>query len=380
MPDIGLAPNFSLAVNGTQLSENTLRRVLSASYEDNVSLADKISIALTDPDMHYIDSKILAEGNLIELAMGYENDLENMQAGIITSVKPRFPTDGPPTLVVDALDGSAPMMDTQKTGPDRTGRNYKVADSEIASQIFKSWGYGAEVDATPSSQGRGRTHKRTVTDWKFLLELAGLHGYEVYVNWDFEARKWIGHFKKTLDQSRPQFDLKYAVDGLGTLTSFNPEWSLSGQSTEIAMAYYDEEKEKVRKLSAKISLTEGDSAKDLKFQTLPKAEIDEPIANGSLTRLSVDGQFTDIIVPKNTFPNEESAIAYATAWLKARRDSFVHGEGSVVGHPSIRTSQVNNLLGIGVRLSGLHYFTKTAHKIDKSGYSIAISTRKVVAQ
>lgn len=380
----GLAPNFSIAVEGTILSENTLRRMRMVKYEDNAELADKITLTADDPDRALLDSKIFAEGNLIELQMGYENDLENMQAGIVTSVKPTFPEGGATTLTVEALDGSGPMMDTQKqlTKSDRKGRNYKSSDSSIAEQIFDGWGYLSLTDDTPIRKGASaRIQRRDTTDWKFLLELAELYGFTVAVDWDFQFRNWLGTFIAPLDSEDPVFNLPYDAGNASTLLSFKPEWAITGQITEVTMAYYDVNAAKVKILSAKISLVKGKSPQDLKFQSKANSPLEDELKDGAIAKFSVAGETIDAILPSKSFQNEDEARAFAEQWIRARSDGFVHGTGNIVGHPRIRATQVNTLTGIGKRLTGDWYFTKATHTMARGAmYKVGFSARKVVPQ
>ena len=66
-----LAPAYKLVVAGTTLREDVTRHVLALAYEEGADLAPEASITVANPRMRVLDAKVLAEGNAVELWIGY---------------------------------------------------------------------------------------------------------------------------------------------------------------------------------------------------------------------------------------------------------------------------------------------------------------------
>ena len=79
----------------------------------------------------YSDTDTFDVGNRIHIQMGYADRLLSMARGVITSMTPRFPESGPPTLGVSGQDSLVKLRD-RKPGPNDVKRFVKKADWEIA--------------------------------------------------------------------------------------------------------------------------------------------------------------------------------------------------------------------------------------------------------
>ena len=69
----------------------------------------------------YSDSQVFDVGNRVHIRMGYADDLRFMASGIISTLTPKFPESGPPTLGVTGVDPMLKLRDRSRS--DRTRKN-----------------------------------------------------------------------------------------------------------------------------------------------------------------------------------------------------------------------------------------------------------------
>jgi phage protein D len=83
----------------------------------------------------------------------------------------------------------------------------------------------------------------------------------------------------------------------------------------------------------------------------------------------------ELVVDEPVFTNCE-ARERAIAILLDQTKELVTAEVKVVGLPDLRAGQIVVIKGVGARLSGKYFVTKTTHTIDDSGYITDFSCRR----
>jgi phage protein D len=370
-----LAPRYLIKVEGTKLSEDVTRYITSVEFTEQENSASKIVLTVLNENFKFLDTKIFAEGNKIDLWMGYvSKPLEFMARGIIVKPNPNFPRSGIPTMTVIAHDLSRKLMRLRE---DDIGKVYKKKrDSEIASLLFKS------IEATPNVKTttglKTRVRKRGVTPWQFLKNLAKINGYIISIKYDIKKRTNVGYFGPPLDENQPN---KYNfIYGSGeqdsTLLDFRPDMSLASQETKLEMSYTDEKTRKTHKLVIDIS---NKKAEDTLFTASgAKKKLKKTIPNGPSITFGIFGQQMKTVVGR-TFKSPTDAKRFAAAWFQSMQDEFVLGSGTILGVADIRRGHVHELNGLGNRLSGNWHFTSVSHSMQSGSiYEVRFTARKVV--
>jgi phage protein D len=83
----------------------------------------------------------------------------------------------------------------------------------------------------------------------------------------------------------------------------------------------------------------------------------------------------ELVVDEPVFTNCE-ARERAIAILLDQTKQLVTAEVKIVGLPELRAGQIVVITGLGARLSGKYFITKTQHTIDDSGYLTTFSCRR----
>lgn len=138
----------------------------------------RLSMIQTAEGWTSLDDERLRVWKPVTITAGFEDNNEELLSGYITHVKPDFQAD-PEQAYLDiwGMDASAMMGRIEKL---KDWPNKK--DSDIATEIFQSYGLTPEVEDT------GVVHDEAVstiiqreTDMQFLRRLALRNGYECYV-------------------------------------------------------------------------------------------------------------------------------------------------------------------------------------------------------
>jgi hypothetical protein len=247
-----LAPRYLISVGGTKLLEDVTQFISSVTYEEGENVAAKIDLDVTNKDFRFLDSKHFAEGNDVDLWMGYVGrPLTYMGRGIVMKPNPTFPRSGIPRFRVVAHDVSRKLMDA---GEKDKGKTYKKKrDSEIAAAIFKEIEVGPFVVETKGL--KTRTRKKGTTRWEFLKRLARLNGYLLNVRYDVTAGLWMGFFgPPDMEKQEDVFKFSYGTgESDATLLDFYPDFSTPSQGTKIEVTYRDPKTKKTHRLQVEVT-------------------------------------------------------------------------------------------------------------------------------
>lgn len=402
------APNFELIIYGGKgaqpfaVADEVKKYIESVTFEDNADQYDKMTIRFTAQTDNFgggeinslIDSRIFAEGHIVEIQMGYGNSLFTVGAADIVSIRPEFPEDGPPTLDIVGYDLLHRASRRKPVG----GVSYKgFRDSQIASIIGSRNGFDIDVKDATSYSGitkvagvNDRVQKRGVSDYIFLKKVADINGFDLFSKFD-PTRKKFGLFfqppktknnKEVLTFIYNQGDIAYQ----DRLLSFSPTLDAHDQATDFEIFVLKDKNTFGNNIKPidRLTLDEQKKLKDQQDRRFTGGNIG---SSGGKKPTSSDGievafkafgrSFT--FPPHKRFATEAQAIKAIEEFVKRQKENFITGEGRLVGNEIIQSRQIHKLEGISDQFSGKYYFTRIVHTMSRSeGYFTEFSCRKVI--
>jgi phage protein D len=296
----------------------------------------------------YSDGGQFEIGAPVIVRMGYANDLKTMILGHITSLSPRFPQSGPPTIVIGGLDGIVALRDRfPRDGEQKKFQN--MADWEIATQV------AARNGLAPVVTQEGPVHKEVIQknqdDAQFLKERAARINFECYVLTDPDSGVPSLHFVKPQDAVDTAQQL-YHFTWRRNLIYFNPTITGAKQVSKVTVRGWDD-----RKKEPIVSTASGD-----------------PGFDGS----SLFGSKEEEIVDAPVLTQEE-ADALARSTLQQRLNEAITASGQVMGLPTLRPTDLVEIDGVGERFDGRYYVKRVEHVFGDSGYLTRFDCRKVIS-
>lgn len=391
-----LAPRYLISVEGTKLRADVTQFVSSVEYEETEDLASKITLSVANPDFRFNNSKVFAEGNKVDLWMGYTGrDLTYMNRGIIVRPNVSFPREGMPMLTVVAHGFEALMMRDETKG-----REFKrLYDAGIVSKLFEDVG----IVGDPASGGnvfltdgiKTRWMKKGTSKWQYLQKLAQLNGYVAYVDYDIQKGAAIGSFGPP-SAVRGQEEFYTFSYGQGeqdsSLLDFEADMSLVESPTTLEVVYTDPKGRRTHKATLEVSssplnraevafITRGvrGGKKRVKFSgTSGNDLIRDSIENGPRVKISVFGQSEEII-PNIRFGGPRDARRFAAAWWAMRERDFLFARGTTLGTPFLRRFQTHKFRLPGSRFDGDWRLSSVRHRMaGDSIYETEFTASKLV--
>jgi hypothetical protein len=376
-----LAPNFQLYIEDDPIEFPG--RVPRIEFDETIGLSTALQLTLLNKDLDLIDHRALQPGNRVDVWLGYGTDLDYMGRVILAKQLPTFPKSGFPTLTVRGYDFSFKLMDEQseikasdtthkKLGlaQDEEGRSFvEMTHSTMVEEIAAKW--GLEVDIDPTTTIDTLVQKKGVSDYKFVRGLANLDDRDMWIDWSRDLKAWILHWKKFGRNQTKVYTFEYRSES-GTLLSFEPQFGMREDVTEVKVLYYDLDSKEWK--SVDLAETAGGLA-DPRYLQGSGDEVTEELENAASIRIVAAGHSMDVI-PDRVLNTAEEAQTFAESWFRARKDHFLIGRGEVVGLEKLRPRQVHNLTGLGTRFSGGYYFTSVKHICGDGGYSCQFVANK----
>jgi phage protein D len=412
-----VAPGFDLIISGrdasasTQLFNAIRPLIASITYEEDEQLASKLEIAvINQPEAllgssvnwdAVIDSKAFAEGNFIDLYLGYGNTTDFVGRTEITEWLPVFPEEGPGQFQIVALDARHKMMEGNQFKLKDAAKDRKrktsysnMADEQIVKKIAEKYSMSVDVDSTESKKhtkvsrtAAGTTTKRSVfptrihqsgvTDWQFLLRLAEINRFDLWVDYNPISKKWVLNFKKRLDAGQADFQFNYNGKD-GSLISAEPAFVMTGQTTDVEVLTFDRRN---RKLERSV-ITEATAAENVNFRTATPGNFQakKTITKGARVRFSAFGQVIEAFTDR-PFRSRTEAETFVKNWLKERERDFLVLRGATVGVETLHPRQIHEFVGMGTRLDGFYRLTQTRQiLVPNSLYKTELMGNKVLSQ
>lgn len=410
-----LAPFYALYVEDVFVEWDVTQYVQRVEFESAVDLVDLVQLTISNPGFVFTEKedqppdwtahKIWQPGNHIDIYFGYGPLSAAIFAGrgIIAKHLPIFPEDGMPTLTIKGYDGSFLLMD--ESAKITIARNRKLsgtAKKDVAAsykekthdQVVKGVAqkYGMEFDIDPTTKSDTFIQKKGMSDFQLVKGLAAINSKDFWVDWDNTKKTWVLHWKNTNLQDKPIYTFEYGRGEDSTLLSFEAEFGLKDQSTEIQVMYFSKRNQQWEYISLSdtkegpdLVLQKGSGQRQtarqrgIKKQARQKRElVEEEIKSVTELRLVAAGHSIDVI-PDKSFKDAKEALDFAQRWFQQRKDHFIIGRGKLKGIETLKARQTHTLKGIGQRLTGDYYFTHARHTFDsESGYDVNFVAHKVL--
>lgn len=398
------APNFELIVRsgkGAQpfgITEEIKDFISEVSYEDNADQFDKMEIRLESQIdnggersvLSLTDSKLFAEGHIVEVQMGYGNSLFTVGAASIVKTTPDFPSDGAPSLTIEGFD----LLHRAARRRPKGGVSYKgFRDSQIASIIGARNGFDISISDPRSFENIrkttgvfDRTQKKGVSDYEFLKKVADINGYDLLSKFDPDQKRFVLFFQPpALDKQREVFTFLYNTGEAAyrnTLLSFTPTLDANDQSTDFEIFTIKDKQVGGAKFDAFKRL-------DADAQRTLREERERRLGGSAFAKKPVDSDGISVgfkafgrsfkFPPHKRFKNEFQIRKAVEEFVKRQKENFITGRGTVIGTEVLQARQVHNLEGLGDQFSGKYYFTQVVHKMSKDGpYVTEFACRKVI--
>jgi phage protein D len=356
------APNYRVEIEGQEVDPESRGDILEVKVTMDIENMASFDFTVNNwDDKHitfkYSDTKTFDIGNRVQVHMGYADKLRSMTRGVITSMTPRFPESGPPTIVISGQDNMVKLKDRKpKEGEEK--KFVKMTDSQIVERIARRNHLAPQV--TETTEVHALVVQKNQDDAQFLMERAKRIDFDCYISVDPQTGKDALYFAKPTDGRDTGRTRVYVLEWGKSLINFNPTLSLAKQVGQVTVRGWDPTTKDVFKYTA--------SAKDLPGLDKGGTSGPDAVANRLQDR-------QDIVVDQPVTSQEE-ARALAISLLRERAYEFIKGSGQVIGLPDLRPGDNLEINGLGKRFSGEYYVLKVEHTLGSSGYLTQFEVRK----
>jgi phage protein D len=336
-----LVSQISIKLDGVDVQHDLLTKLDSAVVDQHVYLPGMFTLTFFDPDLDLLD-----EGPFDltkKVTIGAEDGQGNTSTlidGEITALEPIFREGMNAELVVRGFDNSHRLFRESKS---QAFLNKK--DSDLASEIARSAGLGAEVE--PTAIVYDHIFQDNQSDLNFLTQRAWRIGYECYVS---EEKLY---FRKP-PESGASISLTWGQE----LLSFRPRMSLAEQVNEVVVRGWD-----VQKKDAIVGRAQSG-------KLYPK--IKEPKDGAAWAETFGNGV---AIVVNQPVISQAEADALATARLNELSGAFVEADGEAFRRPDIKAGRFLEIKGLGDRFSGKYLVTSVSHRYTAEGLHTTFTVR-----
>ena len=344
-----LAPEFAVSINGAPLSIEAAADLIKISVLDDVDAPGMFAITIvawdtTEMKPKWIDDALFQEGNPVEVAFGYRDQIKTALTGEITGVEPDFSESRPPTLTVRGYDRRHRLMRSRKT---QSFTNCK--DSDIASQIASNAGLRPQVEDSGVNLPYVLQHNQT--DLEFLATRARRINFEIAMRDKdllFRPRKIAASPELTLHREVELLDFRPRLTTLGQVPALEVRgWDPAKKSEIVGSAGIGDEPQLMG------GSRSGPSASRKAFDTPQSARVTAPVQS------------------------KDEADAIARRGFGEMALAYIRADGRCIGEPRLRAGTVVKIAGIGTRFSGSYYVTATEHSFGRSkGYRTQFSARR----
>ncbi|MGH1491150.1 MAG: hypothetical protein ACRBK7_17445 [Acidimicrobiales bacterium] len=330
--------NVVIEVNGEDLTQTLLESGAEVDVEEAIDEPDAASVTIgleaTDDGqwVSVLDELAAPDAELVVRVVGTD---AYTFSGLVVGASWTIDAEGASQMVIRAMDRSVEMDRVEHVVP-WPG----TADSAIASTIFANYGFGAEVETTPSGPSPDAfTPMQRGTDWAFLKSLAAKWGYSVYLETDGDQT--VGHF--------------HPVDPLAPAGTVMPlGFGMAAVSTQVEVDFETGGAVRVARIPPL-----GSGPVEAEADGSDRLQGDESIAAAASTLLGpddVDGEIDPF----------ESASG------RARQDAFGVRLTATIEPikrgPLIRARRTIEIEGLGTRLSGLYLAERVRHRLSENDH------------
>jgi phage protein D/phage baseplate assembly protein gpV len=344
MPKMIVIP--TIKIGGQDVSQEFMDALDEMVVDTSLHLPDLFTIRLHDAALKWVDDSLLDIGKEVEIAVKvpaqyYDQEKQGtLIKGEITALEPDFSADAMPTMTIRGYDKSHRLHRGKKT---RTFLS--KTDSDLVRSIAGEAGLSAEADATTVTYDWVLQYNQT--NMELLQARAERLGYQVYAA---EGKLYFKKGDATLGQG-PELDYG------GTLRSFQPCWTASGQADKMIVKGWD---------------PKGKAA--VSSQKTPNAGLNQGgmTQTGGAKASSAFSSAEAIITDRPVFTADEAA-EIATGLSNDISREFVQAEGVCDGHPDVKAGRKVTIKGVGTRFSGSYLVTSATHIYNADGYETRFS-------
>jgi phage protein D len=348
-------PTFSIKIGGRPQPELE-RSVLSISVDDSIEKASMFNISLNeDPKLltqnsGWLDSSILdpATDQEVEIYVGYANSPERSREptilGVITDLKPSFPSSGIPSLNVSGYCHSFRLQRSVKRDEKTFDNERDLAD--IVKKIAIKHNLGEKYIESAFKPAETIAPDNESSDYKILDGLAKSVGYEFFV------RGKNLYFRKPKDRDKVVRSLKWGRD----MISFSPNMNTANVVSKVSVRSHNPSDPSNPIIGIATS-------EDLVFGETGASAAEFLRSNKELE-----------ITGKNVSSADE-AKALAKSHLVRANNSFIEGTVECIGIPEIRAGTSIKIEGVGKRFSGKYYIKSAKHSLGVGGYTLFLNVR-----
>jgi len=357
------APNFKVEVEGRELDPEAKGDVLEVKVTMDLENMTSFDLTINNWDdkrfgFKYSDTTVFDIGNRVNIRMGYADGLRFVASGIISTLSPKFPESGPPTLGVTGVDAMLKLK-RKPTGAD-VKQFVDRADWQIAQEIAAR--NNMDVKVTQSGPRHPLVIQKDQEDALFLMERAKRIDFDCFVRVDPDTGRDTLYFISPSDARDASPVRVYVFEWGKSLINFNPQIKLGKQVGKVTVKGINPRtKELITYTAGPDDLpgaadgNKGESGPEAAGDRMPKKEdvvVDQPVST------------------------QDEARHLAISLLRERAYDYLTGSGQVIGIADLRPGDNVELLGLGKRFSGTYYLTKVEHSIGGSGYLTQFEGRR----
>jgi uncharacterized protein len=365
LPDVDYyVPAFKVEVEGKEIDPAVVTDVLDVKVTMDMENMTSFELTLNNWDdekfafKYSDDTKTFTVGNRVHVMLGYTDKLVSMVSGQITTLTPKFPEAGSPTLGISGLDGMMLLRDRKPKAGDAT-KWVNMADWEIVREIAKR--NNLRYEATQEGEKRDIVVQKNQDDAQFVMERAKRIDFDCFIYTDPQSKESTLYFKRPTDARDGETTRVYTFEWGTSLIHFNPTLTVSRQVSKITVRGWDPKTK---------SVIVGEATADDLPGGKKNAECGPKVAEEKL------GGKQDVVVDAHVTSQQE-AKDLAVSLLRDRAYEFLTGSGQVIGLADMRPGDNVDIGGVGTRFSGTYYIKKVEHTFNTSGFMTNFEVRKV---
>ena len=346
------APEFVVRVDGQRLSPATKGDILQIGVTLDEAQPAAFNLVVSDWDdiehtFKYSSTTTFDPDRTVTIDLGYADRLVRVVTGVITSLSPKFPESGAPTLTVGGQDLMRKMANSQPGAGQRKLYRNKT-DGEIAKEIAARWEMRPNVTTT------GPRHRlvaqKNQDDATFLMERAKRIDCEFFISLDEGTGDQVLNFLERSDGRDARPLRVYEFEWGRNLISFSPRLSTAGQVSQVTVRGWDSRAKKEIVYTARAS------------------DLPSSAAGDRSGPARADRRAAEVIVDAPVLTLEE-ARRLAISRLMERAHRFTAGSAQIIGLPDLRPNDTVAISGVGPRFTGRYHVTKVTHTLGASGFT-----------
>jgi len=335
-----------IKVNGSDLPEDQIRRVVDVVAEQNLHLPDMCVLSLQDVgsdqntqetvNFRMLDNQSFKIGDSLEVRMGRGDSPTAVFKGEVTAIELDVNEHHPPTLIIRGYAKSHRLHRA------RQSKSYlNVMDSDLATQIAQQAGLSAQVDS--SGLVHDYVFQTNQTGWEFLKARAARIGYEIFVD------DTTLHFRKPQRDQDPAPDLHLWEN----LLQLKVKVTSAFQAGTVIVKGWD-----IQQKAAIVG-------------TATRGRLAPEIGLGK-SGAQVSQEFGDakFYVVNQPVTSQSEADTLAQSVFDSLDGVFIQAEGTCIGDADVRPGRTVKLPNLGSTASGKYYITSATHQSNvHEGYS-----------